>query len=155
MNISLFIFILICFSAAFLGALATRTSVKTWYLTLKKPAWNPPSWIFGPVWSALYLMMAVAAWIIWSDPIAGGFSFAIFLFGIQLLLNTAWSFLFFGLRNPKWAMLDILILWIFIALTTFKFYIINSTAGLLFVPYLLWVSFAVCLNAMIVKFNKS
>lgn len=114
-----------------------------WYANLDKPAWTPPGWVFGPVWTTLYLMMSVAAWLVWRRD---GWRKPMFLYLLQLSLNAAWTPLFFGLRAPGWALLDIIALWITVLLTLRSFYRFSKPAGWLLVPYLGWISFASFLN---------
>jgi benzodiazapine receptor len=148
-------FVVLCFAAAGLGALFTfpQTSAGGWYSQIRKPSWTPPSWLFGPVWTALYLMMAVAAWWVWRQ---GGWEAqrgALALFLVQLVLNAAWSGLFFGLHSPSLGMAGIVLLWIAILLTILAFFRVSPLAGWLMVPYLLWVSFASALNFTIWRLN--
>ncbi|TVQ01622.1 MAG: tryptophan-rich sensory protein [Balneolaceae bacterium] len=117
-----------------------------WYESIAKPSWNPPGWLFGPVWTALYTMMGVAVWLVWKDYGFSGAKKAITLFLIQLILNGLWSQIFFGMQEIGWAFLEILILLFAIAITTILFFEKNKLAGWLMVPYLLWVSFASVLN---------
>ena len=147
------LFIAICFLAAGAGAIIVSTSVNSWYPTLHKPSWNPPAWVFGPVWTFLYLMMAVAAWLIWRLRGFANGAGALKLFALQLALNAAWSPLFFGLRNPLAAFLDIVPLWAAILATLISFWRISPVAGALLVPYWLWVSFATALNFTIWRIN--
>ena len=124
-----------------------------WYAMLRKPAWNPPGWIFGPVWSALYTMMAVAAWLIWKR---GGFVAQrrpLTLFLVQLALNAAWTPLFFGLHRPGLAFAEIVMLWLAIAATLAAFRPVSRTAAWLLAPYLAWVSFASVLNFTLWRLN--
>ncbi|MDA1180110.1 MAG: DUF2867 domain-containing protein, partial [Planctomycetota bacterium] len=146
-------FIAVCFTVAGLGAAFTATSVSDWYQTIVKPSWNPPAWLFGPVWSVLYLLMAVAAWLVWRR---GGWAPArvpMSLFGLQLLLNVGWSAIFFGLRSPGFAFLEIIVLWLAIAATAQSFRSKSSMAALLLLPYLAWTSFAMVLNFAIWMLN--
>lgn len=143
-------FIVACVAVGGLGGFATAQSVVEWYPTLNKPSWTPPSWLFGPVWTLLYLMMAVAAWLVWR---AGNSKGALILFWAQLALNLAWSFLFFGARSPILGLLDIILLWIAIAATIFAFALHSRKAAFLLVPYLAWVSFATALNSAIYLLN--
>ena len=142
----------ICFAAAGIGSLLTTHSVSGWYAEIAKPWWTPPNWVFGPVWSTLYAMMAVAAWLVWRR---GGdeMRFALTLFAVQLALNVAWSGLFFALRLPGAAFAEILLLWLTIGATTSIFGRISTAAALLFVPYFAWVSFAAILNLAIWRLN--
>ncbi len=147
-------FIAVCFASAGLGAAATSTSVGGWYQTLVKPSWNPPAWLFGPVWSALYLMMAVAAWIVWRGHGWSAARTALIWFGIQLALNVLWSFLFFGMQRPGLAFAEIVALWISIVATCFAFQAKSRTAAIMLAPYLAWTSFAVILNFAIWRINS-
>jgi len=147
--------IVICQGAGFLGSLATTPSIATWYKSLAKPSFSPPNAVFGPVWITLYLMMAVALFLVWKRGAAtAGVKSALVLFFVQLALNTLWSVLFFGLHQPGWAFIEIVGLWVFILLTLLAFWRISLPAGLLLVPYLLWVSFASALNFTIWRLNR-
>jgi tryptophan-rich sensory protein len=137
----------------FVGSLATSTSVATWYPALEKPAWTPPGWLFGPVWTLLYVMMGIAAWLVWRQVNAGRATLPLLLFALQLLLNAGWSLLFFGLRSPGLALIEILLLWIAIAATLWAFARVQRRAALLLAPYLAWVSFAAALNLEIWRIN--
>jgi len=139
-----------CFSAAFMGALFPPGD---WYAGLNKPSWNPPGWVFGPVWSALYAMMAVAAWLVWQRGGFGAQRRRLVWFIIQLALNAAWTPLFFGWHLPAIAFGEMLLLWAAIAATLRAFFQINRLAGWLLAPYLAWVSFAAALNFTIWKLN--
>ena len=152
--ILLFVFILISLGCAGLGGWVTAQSIKSWYPTLIKPRWNPPDKIFGPVWITLYLTMAVSAWLVCQKLSWSWRHEAMILFSLQLLLNIAWSFFFFGLRRPDLAFVDIVFLWVSILLTTISFWKVYWLSGALFVPYFLWVSFAVILNAVIARNNS-
>lgn len=147
-------FIVLCFAAAGIGGYWTSLSQPGWYDRIAKPSWTPPSWLFGPVWTALYLAMAVAAWLVWRH---GGWAEQrrpLTLFLVQLALNTAWSGLFFGLRSPGLAMAEIVLLWFAILLTLRAFLRVDRVAGWLFVPYLLWVTFAAALNFAVWRLNR-
>jgi translocator protein len=130
-----------------IGGAVTRTSVDTWYTILAKPAFTPPDWVFGPVWTVLYAMMALAAWLVWRR--IGWQGSALLLFFVQLALNLLWSILFFGLQLVGLALVDIVVLVIMIALTTIAFWRVDRRAGLLFVPYGIWVAYAGILNGAI------
>jgi tryptophan-rich sensory protein len=143
-----------CFLVAGLGGLATTSSVNDWYLTLKRPEWNPPGWIFGPVWTTLYFMMGIAAWLVWKNSPPEKSRLPIAIFGFHLLLNLFWSILFFGMREVGWAAVEIVILWLFIVLVLLQFMRLDRLAGWLLVPYLLWVSFASFLNYTIWSLNR-
>ena len=138
----------LCFAAAAVGA---RYQPGAWYAGLRKPAWNPPSWLFAPVWTVLYAMMGVAAWLVWREA---GLSREIGLFVVQLALNAAWSWLFFGLRRPGLAFADIVVLWLCILATLSAFWSVRPLAALLLVPYLAWVTFAAALNAALWRLNR-
>jgi translocator protein len=150
----LVLFVVVCFVAAGAGADFTSHSVRDWYPTLRKPSWNPPAWIFGPVWTVLYLMMAIAAWLVWRRRGFEGAAGALGIFTLQLALNALWSPLFFGLRNPLAGLLDIVPLWAAILATLVCFLRISPLAGALMVPYWLWVSFATALNFVTWKMNR-
>lgn len=129
-----------------LGAWLTSRSVTTWYPTLVKPPWTPPDWVFGPVWTVLYVLMAVAAWLVWRERARDAIGSALFLYDVQLALNVLWSALFFGMRSPGAGLIGIVALWAAIAGTLVAFWRIRRLAGWLLVPYLLWVSCAGALN---------
>jgi tryptophan-rich sensory protein len=146
-------FLLLCFIAAAVGGAATSTSVNDWYPTLAKPDWTPPSWLFGPVWSTLYFLMAVAAWLVWRNKRWQGASGALALFALQLLLNVLWSVLFFGMESPGLAFVEVVLLWIAIAATMAAFWRHSVVAALLLAPYLGWTTFASALNFAIWRMN--
>lgn len=141
-----------CLGTAALGAAWTNLSIGDWYVTLKKPSWNPPNWVFGPVWTTLYIGMAIAAWLIWRARGRDRW-LPLFLFGVQLVLNAAWSPLFFGLRNPGMALADVILLWSAIVATIVAFWRVSASAAALLLPYLAWVSFATALNWAIWSMN--
>lgn len=141
----------LCFGVAAIGA---QFMPDEWYAGLKKPSWNPPGWIFAPVWTALYTMMAVAAWLAWRRGGFVGQRPALLLFLLQLFFNALWSWLFFGRHQPALAFVDILLLWLSLLATTVAFWKVNVVAGLLLVPYLLWVSFAAGLNFALWRLNQ-
>jgi translocator protein len=143
-------FVAVCLSVGALAGLVTAPAVADWYPTLVKPFWRPPNWLFAPVWTILYLMMAIAAWLVWK---AGHSRAALLLWAGQLLLNFAWSFLFFGARSPGLGLIDIVALWLAIAATIFAFSFKSRLAAALMLPYLCWVSFALALNASIFMLN--
>lgn len=150
---SLLVFIAGCLGAGGLGAIATTPEIEGWYKTIEKPSWNPPDSVFGPVWSTLFVMMGVAAWIVWKREGFKAAKMPLSLFAVQLGLNIAWSWIFFGLHQPGWAFLEIVILWLAISATTVSFYGRSKLAGTLMVPYLAWVSFASVLNFTIWRLN--
>ncbi|RIV34652.1 tryptophan-rich sensory protein [Flagellimonas lutimaris] len=146
--------VLVCLAIGFLSSIATQSSVNDWYLTLNKPSFTPPNYLFAPVWTALYIMMGVAAGIVWSK----GYHHiwvktALYHFVFQLLLNALWSIVFFGLKNPLAGMVVILALLTMIILTIKWFKVISKPAALLLVPYVLWVAFASALNYKIWELN--
>lgn len=140
-------------TAAAIGSFATTPNIPTWYEGLNKPAFNPPNWIFAPVWSALYLMMAYALYRILRLPASPARRSAIIAFAGQLALNALWSVVFFALRSPALAFLVIVSLWTLIALTMTRFLALDRIAGWLLAPYLAWVSFAALLNAAVWRLN--
>jgi benzodiazapine receptor len=150
---SLIVLILITFAAAAIGGLATADAVMTWYPALAKPAWNPPSWILGPVWTLLYLMMAAAAWLVWLRREEQEVMPALSAYLFQLMLNASWSLIFFGLHQLGWAFAEIGALWIAIGFTLRAFWRVSPTAGALLAPYLAWVTFAAALNFTIWRMN--
>ncbi|QQG43187.1 MAG: tryptophan-rich sensory protein [Candidatus Daviesbacteria bacterium] len=144
----------LCLGAGIIGSFFTVSSIPTWYATLNKPSFSPPNWIFGPVWTVLYILMGVSLYLALSGKGKGEREKAVRIFAMQLFLNIAWSVIFFGMRNPILAFVDIVFLWIAIFLTIKSFYKINKLAGNLLIPYLLWVSFASILNLAIVLLNS-
>jgi tryptophan-rich sensory protein len=147
---SLIVWIVLCFGAAAVGS---RFMPGPWYASLRKPPWNPPDWVFGPVWTVLYLLMAVAAWRVWQSATPAERRLPIALFLVQLVLNAAWSWVFFGIRAPGPAFAHILVLWLMILLTALSFRRVDRATGLLMLPYLAWVSFAAVLNGTIWRLN--
>jgi translocator protein len=148
--IGLLVSLVTCFAVAGLGSLATTPNIPTWYATLNKPTWTPPNWAFGPVWTVLYGMMAVSVWLVWRKA---GWNMAVTIFAIQLALNLAWSFIFFGFHQPGLAFLEIVMLWLAIAATVLMFFQVSPVAASLLIPYLLWVSYAAALNFAIWRLN--
>ena len=145
-----------CLAVGYFSGMVTRSAITTWYPTLIKPSFNPPNWIFAPVWSLLYTMMGVAAGLVWNeiDSKKEIVKKALIVFAIQLILNALWSFLFFGLKNPLLSGIEIVILWLLIYETYIQFSKIDKIAGYLFIPYLAWVSFAAILNGSIWWLNR-
>ena len=137
-----------------LGAWLTSRSVGTWYPTLVKPAWTPPDWIFGPVWTLLYLLMAVAAWLVWRERARHPVGPALTLYVVQLILNVAWSGLFFGLQDPAAGLLGIGVLWVAIVATMTAFWRACRLAAWLLTPYAIWVSYAVALSWTLWRLNR-
>lgn len=135
------------FAAAAIGSLSTSGAIDTWYRTLERPMLAPPNWVFGPVWTLLYLMMGIAFYLVWRRGTGAPFvKPGILIFLVQLALNTVWSLLFFGAENITAALIDIVFLWLAIVATIYLFFKVSRTAAYLLVPYLLWVSFATYLN---------
>lgn len=144
--------LLICFTASAIGAVAS-IQAKSFYALLTQPSWAPPAWLFGPVWTTLYTLMAIAAWLVWRE---GGFRTrkqALVLFLLQLAFNALWSWLFFAWQLGGAALANILILWLLIAATLVSFSRINTLAGSLLIPYFLWVGFATALNYSLWQLN--
>ena len=151
--LKLIISLVVVYTTAFFGSYFTFSSISGWYAHLIKPSFSPPNWIFGPVWTVLYLMMAISFYLIWEKNNLNKVCRPAKLFLMQLLLNFFWSLLFFGLHQPFLAFVDIFLLWIFILLTILEFKKRSKTAGYLLIPYLIWVSFASILNLSIVLLN--
>ncbi len=138
-----------------LSGFATARGVANWYPTLTKPSFNPPAWVFGPAWTLLYIMMGVAAFLVWRKGLeVDGVKIALTVFGIQLALNGLWSILFFGMQAPGLALAEIIVLWIAIGATTVLFWRVVPAAGALLLPYWGWVSFATVLNASLWWLNR-
>jgi len=146
--------ILIAQLAGAVGSIFTTSSIKNWYVFLEKPVFAPPNWLFAPAWITLYTLMGIAAFLVWqkTEDLRLRNS-ALNLYAIHLVLNALWSVIFFGFRNPGLAFIEIVVLWIFILIITLKFFKIRKAAGFLFVPYLLWVSFASVLNYFVWYLN--
>jgi tryptophan-rich sensory protein len=155
-TVKIAIALIVCLLVGYSASVVTRPSVETWYPTIVKPIFNPPNWIFMPMWTLLYILMAVAAGLVWdkikeqNEVVKKALAF----FLIQLTLNAIWSYLFFGLKNPMLALIEIALLWLMIYETYLKFIKINKTAGYLLIPYLAWVAFAAILNASIWWLNR-
>jgi len=145
--------IIICQLAGIIGAVFTTPSIAGWYAGLNKPFFNPPNWVFGPVWILLYLLMGLSLYLVWSQKDGAGKKTALIFFAIQLGLNSLWSIIFFGLHLPLIAFAELLILMLFIVLTIIKFLPLSKISAYLLIPYLLWVSFASILNFYIAKLN--
>ena len=129
-----------------ISGIATSGEINGWYMCLNKPTFNPPNWVFGPVWTILYILMGVSFFLIWNLPPSKNRSKAMLIFMTQMTLNFFWSFLFFKFKVMGWAFVEIVILWLLIIWTISLFYKLKKSAGLLNVPYLLWVTFASTLN---------
>lgn len=146
-------FMVLCLLVGIIGSFWTKETVSTWYPTLIKPIWTPPNWLFGPVWTCLYLMIAVSGWLIYKADYSYKRTVALILYSIQLTLNFMWSFLFFSLQNPMMGFIDIILLIIFINLTIIKTWAVAPLASLLLIPYLVWVIYAASLNLGILLLN--
>lgn len=152
--IKLAVSIVFCQAVGFIGSVFTAPNIPLWYSALKKPFFNPPDWVFGIVWTVLFLLMGVSLYIVWNRGLAGrGVKAAMGIFGVQLFLNILWSALFFGMRSPLYAFIEIFFLWSAILLTIMRFYRISGAAAYLLVPYLIWVGFAIFLNYSIWVLN--
>ncbi|EJL66025.1 TspO/MBR family protein [Flavobacterium sp. CF136] len=148
--------VIVCLTVGYSSSTVTKSGVETWYPTIIKPVFNPPNWVFMPVWTLLFVLMGIAAGLIW-DKIKeqnAEVKKALGFFLIQLALNAIWSYLFFGLKNPMLALIEIALLWLMIYETYLKFIKINKTAGYLLIPYMAWVGFAAILNASIWWLNR-
>lgn len=150
--IGLACFIAACFLAALTGAFFRPGE---WYERLKQPSWRPPNWVFAPVWTVLYLMIAVAGWLIWRKLGFAGAGLALTIYAVQLILNAVWTPLFFGLHRPDLGFVDIVLVWMSIVATIVLFYPIQAVAALLLVPYLAWVTFAAALNFALWRLNRA
>lgn len=152
--IRVFVALGICLFVGFMASLATQAGVGDWYTRLQKPGFNPPNWIFGPVWGLMYILMGIAAGIVWSKGFYHKWvQTALYHFGFQLILSAGWSLLFFGLKEPLWALIDIVALFIVLLLTIKWFKIVSDRAAYLLMPYAVWVFFAAVLNFEIWRLN--
>lgn len=150
---ALALWILICLGVGWLGSFATMEGLRAWYPSLAKPEWTPPNGVFGPVWTTLYVLMAISAWMVGRSPYPDERRTGLALFVIQLVFNLAWSVLFFGLRSPAMGLAMVIVLWISIAVTMRAFLKLSKPATILLVPYILWVTFAATLNFAIWQMN--
>lgn len=151
----LIICILLCLIAGFIGSIFTTPSIPTWYQTLNKPSFNPPNWIFAPVWTTLYILMGAALAIVWQNMRRDkGSKVGIYLFIFQLIANVIWSYMFFTLHSPLYALINIAVLWILIIATILYFWKVSKLASILLWPYIAWVSFASFLNYSIFILNR-
>jgi len=152
--VRLIVSIVVCQLAGGLGAIFTTPAIPTWYASLNKPSFNPPNWVFFPVWTLLYTLMGIAAFLVWRKGLdQRRVRVALGLFVIQLILNLAWTVIFFGLHSLFGAVIAIVFLWIFILINTVTFWKISKPAGALLIPYILWVSFAGLLNVSVWMLN--
>ncbi len=150
----LLISIIICQAAGFIGSLFTTPNIPTWYATLKKPGFAPPNWLFAPAWTILFLLIGIALYLVWrqgwnNPPVKS----AMIIFIVHLVVNILWSVVFFGLKSPLAGFFVIVTLWFLILLTIIYFTNVSKTAGILLIPYIVWVSFASVLNFMLYKLN--
>ncbi len=146
--------ILLCIAVGAFAAICTQSSVNTWYFEINKPFFTPPNWLFGPVWSILYIMMGVAAGLVWNKGFYHKWvKTALYHFGLQLILNAAWSILFFGLQQPLWALFDIVLLFTLVLFTIKWFKVVDKLAAYLLIPYSIWIAFATLLNFEIWRLN--
>ena len=151
----LFISILICLFAGFIGSFFTSSAIPTWYTTLQKPSFAPPNWVFFPVWTTLFIMMGISLFLVWQKGWEDKkVKTAIYIFAGQLVLNALWSIAFFGFKSPLLGLMEIIILWIAIAATILSFMKVSRTAAYLLIPYIIWVSFAAILNFSIWGLNS-
>ena len=145
----------ICQLAGFIGSFFTTPQIGTWYVSLKKPSFSPPNWVFGPVWITLFILMGISLFLIWRKGVNTPFvKNGLILFAIQLILNVLWSVAFFGLRSPISGLVVIIVLWIAILLTIIQFSKLSEIAALLLIPYIVWVSFAGILNLSLFLLNR-
>ena len=152
--ITFVLFIALCFIIEIVGSIWTKETVSTWYPTLVKPSWTPPNWLFGPVWTCLYIMIAISGWLIYKTEDSRQRSIALALYGCQLALNFSWSFLFYSLGNPALGLIDIILLCFLIILTIINSWPVRRLASILLIPYLVWVMYATSLNAAIWLLNR-
>ena len=147
--------IVACLAAGAIGSIFTRSAISTWYATLEKPPFSPPNWLFAPVWTLLYILMGIAAFLVWRKGLGNRrVRSALIVFLIQLILYTLWSVVFFGLESPLFGLVIISVLWVVILVTVIQFYKISRAASVLLWPYLLWVTFAAVLNYSIWLLNR-
>ncbi|UCC40783.1 MAG: tryptophan-rich sensory protein [Candidatus Aminicenantes bacterium] len=152
--LKLIISLIICQLAGVIGSLFTSPAIPTWYASLKKPSFNPPNWVFSPVWITLFVLMGISLFLLWRKTAEDKkVKTAVMFFAIQLVLNMCWSAIFFGLKAPFFAFIEIIFLWIAILLTILKSYKVSKAAGALLIPYILWVSFAAVLNFFLWNLN--
>jgi len=150
----LIVSLIVCQLAGFVGSLFTTPSIPTWYASLAKPSFTPPNWVFSPVWISLFVLMGISLFLLWEKTLHyPGVRTAMLWFAVQLGLNMLWSILFFGLKSPFLALIGIIVLWIAIFLTILKSFRVSKLAGMLLIPYLIWVSFAAGLNYFIWTLN--
>lgn len=136
------------------SAIGSQFAPDAWYAALAKPSWNPPNWVFAPVWTTLYLLIGISGWLVWRAGSGAPRRPAFIAYGVQLALNAVWSWLFFGLHRPGWAFAEILLMWLAILVTVVLFWRVRAIAGALLLPYLAWVTFALVLNGTLWMLNR-
>jgi len=146
--------VIVCLLAGFLGSLFTTPAIPTWYAALEKPIFTPPGWLFAPAWTTLFILMGISLFLVWRKRGHPQFKPALVFFIVQFILNILWSALFFGLRSPLLGLIEIAVLWVTILLTIIYFFKVSRPAGVLLVPYILWVSFASLLNCYVWILNR-
>ena len=150
----LLVSLIACQLAGVVGSVFTTKAIPTWYAALEKPAFTPPNWLFAPAWITLYVLMGVSAFFIWRGGLGNRpVRISLIVFLVQLVLNALWSVIFFGLESPLYGIVVIVLLWIAILVTMLRFFKLSTTAGVLLIPYLLWVTFATALNVSIFVLN--
>ena len=150
---ALVVFLIICFAISGLGSFVTAQNIATWYSGLAKPQFNPPNWIFAPVWTTLFLLIAIAGWRVWRNGVGTARQRGLVIYGFQLLLNLLWSFIFFGAHRIDLALIEIVVLLAMIVINALSFWRIDRVAGALLLPYAAWVSFAAVLNFALWRLN--
>ena len=154
-GLKLILSLILPFIAGVVGSRFTIKEIPSWYSTLRKPHFNPPTWIFAPAWTLLYLLMGTAFYLIWTGAAPGAARHAAMaVFGLHLVVNALWSFIFFGRHNLFWALVDVVVLWFLVLVLIGMFWALCPAAGMLLVPYACWVSFAMVLNHAIWQLNK-
>jgi translocator protein len=151
--LKLVVSLVMCQLAGIIGSLFTIQSIPTWYAMLNKPAFNPPNWIFAPVWISLYILMGISFYLIWIKSDVHNFGFLLSVFLLQLVLNAFWTIIFFGLKSPLFAFVEIIVLWLTILICIISFLPISKISSYLLIPYILWVSFAAVLNFELWRLN--
>ncbi len=152
--VKLLVSVIACLVAGFIGSIFTNANISTWFAALKKPSFAPPNWVFAPVWTALFVLMGIAAYLVWRQGLSNpAVKTALIIFIVQLIFNMLWSLTFFTLKSPLFGFVVIIILWLLILFTIIYFSNISKIAGILLIPYIVWVSFASILNFMLWRLN--
>lgn len=152
--VKLLVSVVVCLIAGFIGSIFTNANIPTWYAALKKPSFAPPNWVFAPVWTVLFVLMGIAAYLVWRQGLSNpAVKTALIIFIVQLIFNMLWSLVFFTLKSPLFGFVVIIILWLLILFTIIYFFNISKVAGILLIPYIVWVSFASILNFMLWRLN--